>query len=63
MHDIICLYERHTRVLLEDKYEIWVSGAVINSTGISVAIANNALHVFLLRQQSLDIKIMLHEDI
>ncbi len=42
--------------------------AVISSTAILVAIANNTLYesklyIFLLCQKSLDIKIMLHEDI
>ncbi len=46
----------------------WSTEAVISSTGIFVAIANNTLYgsqllIFLLCQKTLDIKIMFHEDI
>ncbi len=46
----------------------WSTKAVISSTAIFVAIANNTLYgsklyFFLLCQKSLDIKIMFHEDI
>ncbi len=46
----------------------WSTKAVISSTAIFVAIDNNTLYesklyIFLLCQKSLDIKIMMHEDI
>ncbi len=46
----------------------WSTDAVISSTAIFVAITNNTLYgsklyIFILWQKSLDIKIMLHEDI
>ncbi len=46
----------------------WSTEAVMSSTGIFVVIDNNTLYgsklyIFILCQKSLDIKIMLHEDI